>query len=166
MGRPLREVYPHATRWQVLKWKVSEFLKLCVRIITWTGATGAILYTTFLAGAYFNPVVSYATQEKEVLVKADTPDAPVLDRIAGCESQGDRKSKGAQYGKDGQVIVRANTNGSVDIGRYQINEKVWGAKATELGLNLFVEADNKKMAEWIYANKGTEPWYPSKACWN
>jgi len=60
--------------------------------------------------------------------------------------------------------MRANTNGTVDIGEYQVNGFYWGKKASELGLDLTKEADNKKMAEWIYANKGTGDWYSQK-CW-
>ena len=156
MGKPLHQVYPHATKWQVLKWKVQEFLKKCLRVLTWTGLTASILYGTFMAGAYFNPVISYAVQEK--ILEVDSQ-APVMDRIAKCESTN------THFGKNGQVLVRGNTNNSVDVGRYQINEKVWGTKATELGYNIFDEKENKEMAYWIYKNHGTEPWYSSEKCW-
>jgi hypothetical protein len=60
--------------------------------------------------------------------------------------------------------MRANTNKTVDIGRYQINS-VWNKKASELGLDLTIEADNEKMAYWIYENRGTGDWYSSEKCW-
>ncbi len=163
MGRQLRDVYPHATKWQVFKWKVSEFVKKCVRVTVKVGMVGGASYALFMAGAYFNPTIVTAYQDK--IVEADVA-APVLDRIAGCESEGVSSSKGSHYGKDGQVRVNANSNGSVDIGKYQINQRVWGAQATKLGYNLFVEKDNEDMAKWIYQNKGTEPWYSSKECWS
>lgn len=158
MGRPLRDVYPHATRWQVFKWKVQEFLKKVLRFVTLTGITAGVLYATFMAGAYLNPVVSYATQE--VLVPTDG-EIPVLDRIARCES-GD-----SHFDKSGQVLVRGNTGDrkSVDVGRYQINVSYWGAKATELGYDIFTEKGNRDMALWIYKNRGTEPWHASSKCW-
>jgi len=96
---------------------------------------------------------------------------PILSRIADCESgerlQNGRAKKGTatHYAKNGQVKLNPNTNGSVDVGHYQINDDVWGKKATEMGLNIMVEKDNKAMAKWIYENRGTEDWYSSKKCW-
>jgi len=158
MGKQLRDVYPHATRWEVIKWRVQEFLKKVLRLVT----VGGLGYACFMAGSYFNPTKVTAFQEKIIETEVE---APVLDRIAGCESEGNRKSMGSHLGKDGQVRTNANTNGSVDIGKYQINQRAWGKKATELGLNLWEEADNEAMAKWIYKNRGTEDWYSSKKCW-
>jgi hypothetical protein len=108
-----------------------------------------------MAGAYLNPVVSYATQEKLVEVRGN---ALVMDRIAKCES-------GNTHFEKGQVLVRGNKNGSVDVGRFQINVSIWGAKASSLGYDIFTEKGNTEMAYWIYANHGTEPWYLSAKCW-
>jgi hypothetical protein len=52
------------------------------------------------------------------------------------------------------------------MGIMQIHLPIWGKKASEMGLNLAVEADNKKFGEWLYENYGTEPWVHSKHCWN
>lgn len=91
---------------------------------------------------------------KEVLVSEE---APVLERIALCES-------GGKHYKNGQVVFNANTDGTVDVGKYQINT-VWFKKATELGLDITREADNHAMAKWIYSNRGTGDWSASQACW-
>lgn len=90
-------------------------------------------------------------------VRADEEEMPaVLARIAKCES-GDR-----HYKENGDVVLSKD---KADIGRYQIRVTVWGQDAHRLGYNLFDEKDNQKMAEWIFENHGTEPWYSSKACW-
>lgn len=104
---------------------------------------------------YSTPV--YADRE---VIKEITKEAPVLARIARCES-GNK-----HVGSNGQVILNANNNGSVDIGVMQINERIWGKKATELGLNLWVEKDNRAFAQYLYENFGSEPWIWSKGCWN
>ncbi len=97
-------------------------------------------------------------------------EAPVLQRIGDCES-GQRKANGTavpgsatQYGKDGQVIVTFNNNGTHDTGKYAINS-IWGKKATAMSLDLTNEADNYAMAKWIYENKGTSDWSASQKCW-
>lgn len=113
----------------------------------------------YFGGAKLSSKVEYKQVEKEVVVEVPR-NAPVLARIAQCESN---KS---HYGKNGQVLVVGNTNKSVDVGYYQINMQIWGAKATELKLNLMVEEDNKKFGEYLYATLGTEPWVWSKKCWN
>lgn len=156
MGQPLRNIYPHATKFQVIKWKVSQFLKKLLRIITKLGLTAGILYATFLSGSYFNPQTVTAYQDKLI----ESTDFPIMDKIAKCESIT------GQLAKNGQVQVHANNNGTVDAGAYQINVQTWGAKATELGYNIFTAEGNKAMAMWIYKNKGTGPWSSSSNCWN
>lgn len=90
---------------------------------------------------------------------------PVLDRIADCESGNGTANSASQYAPSGQLLISPNTNGTVDIGKYQINS-VWFKQATAMHLDLTKEADNKAMAEWIYANKGTGDWSSSSHCWN
>lgn len=155
MGERLCDVYPYATRFEVFKFKVRKTFKYALRY----SMAGGMIYIAFIAGSYLNPIVTYAVQEKIVEVESE---APVLDRIAKCESN---KS---HFDKNGQVLVRGNNGDrtSVDVGKYQINMKHWGAKATELGLNLFDEKDNEKFAKYLYKNFGTEPWIHSKHCWN
>ena len=83
---------------------------------------------------------------------------PVLDRIAVCESNN------KHFDKNGQVLMRGNSNKTVDVGIFQINS-VWFSKATELGLDLTKEADNREFAKYLYTTRGTEDWVYSKKCW-
>lgn len=129
------------------------------KIIIWILVLGGV----YFLGARISSKVVYEQVEIEVTKEVEL-EAPVLDRIAGCESQGNRNSKGTHYDTNGQVLMRSNTNRTVDLGKYQINT-VWFKKATELGLDLTKEDDNKKMAEWIYANRGTGDWSASSKCW-
>lgn len=136
----------------VIRRFVRKMVKLTViAILIVVGA-----YSALQVGAKFYPHTVYAVQEKVVEV---VKEAPILAKIAKCES-GDN-----HYDKNGQVLLRGNTNKTVDVGRFQINS-VWFAKATELGLDLTNEDDNKKFAQWLYENRGTEDWKYSKACWS
>lgn len=108
-----------------------------------------LLAVVYALGATTNPVV------KAEVLPAGLP--PILAKIAKCESPNG-------HWKNGQVVINLNTNGTYDQGAYQINS-VWNKKATELGFNLAVEQDNQKMAEWIYANRGTGDWASSQNCW-
>jgi hypothetical protein len=114
-----------------------------------------VIYGICLTYNALNPSVIYTKAEviKEVPIKA-----PILERIFKCESGG------KHFDKNGQVLMRSNTNRTVDIGIAQINT-VWFAKASELGLDLTKEEDNRAMAQWIYENRGTGDWSASKKCW-
>jgi hypothetical protein len=150
-----QQIYPKRDgkgKFSSLKSKIIKFMKIVVGIVIVAG----VIFATYKIGGKYNPVT--VTEQKEVIV--EVVNAPILDRIATCESGG------KHYGKTGQVLMVGNQNGSVDVGKYQINVSVWGKKATELGLNLTDEKDNKAMAEFIYANRGTEDWYASKHCWS
>lgn len=135
------------TKWQ----KFKSFIKRMIRMLFILG----LLYLIFISGTYFKPVIKHVFVEREVIVETIPP---VMERIAMCES-------GGTHYKDGQVIFNANKNGSVDIGKYQINS-VWRKKATEMKLDLTKESDNEKFAMYLYHNFGTEHWYSSVKCWN
>ena len=128
--------------WKKIKW-------FSTRVFIGVGVS-FLLLGVYIAGAYGNPVV------KAELIKEGLP--PILAKIAKCES-GDN-----HFDKNGQVLMRSNTNRSVDLGKYQINS-VWFAKATELGLDLTLEADNEEFAIWLYRNRGTGDWSASANCW-
>lgn len=136
--------------------------KQFVKFMALTGITASVIYISFMSGAYFHPVVSYAQVEVQKIVE---PEYPVLNRIGGCESTGKASGIPTQTDKNGQVLTHANTNKTVDIGAYQINITVWGAKAHALGYDLSKLEGNKSMATWIYKNKGTGDWSASRQCW-
>lgn len=150
-GEPLKKIYPHATKWEIFKYKLVKFMNFSLK---------TIVIALSLAIAYqmgtLNPIVKTVFAEKIVEVETIPP---IMQKIARCESGGIHK-------KNGQVIFNSNTNKTVDIGKYQINS-IWNKKATELGLDLTIEKDNEKFAMWLYKNYGTSPWDSSrKACWN
>lgn len=153
-GKLLREIYPHATRFQVFKYNLKKFF----RKLFITVSAGGVIYAAFFVGGTFNPQVNYIQAEAVIKIPV------VMQRISGCETKGDPNIKGTHIGKSGQVVMNANTNDTVDVGLYQINT-VWFKKATELGLDITKEADNEKMALWIYENRGTGDWSSSASCW-
>jgi hypothetical protein len=150
-GKRLKDVYVGATKWQVFKYRVMVWFRRLVLL----SILGGIGWFVFTMGSLLNPSVVYTKAEviKEVPIKA-----PILEKIFVCESGG------KHFDKNGQVLMRSNTNRTVDIGIAQINT-VWFAKATELGYDLTIEKDNRAMAQWIYENRGTEDWSASKKCW-
>jgi hypothetical protein len=92
-----------------------------------------------------------------VSIDSDSKVPALLQRIGYCES-GNR-----QYDANGNVMRgRVNSN---DIGKYQINQTIWGSKAAELGYDIYTEAGNTAMALFIFNSLGSRPWYPSEYCW-
>lgn len=134
--------------------KVKVFFKELFKLNLGFGLIALVLSTTYTLGGVNNPKKVYADRFVPTQL-----DSPIMDRIAYCESSN------SQFDSTGQVLVRPNTNHTVDIGKYQINS-VWNKKATELHLNLFLEQDNKTMAYWIYNNRGTQDWLASYKCWS
>lgn len=149
--KKLCQIYPHATKFQVFKWKLRKIIR---KTVIASFAVG-LLYGMYNLGAYFTPKIVYATVEKPVEVEKDIP---VLEKIKQCESGG------TQYAKNGQVLIKVNTNKTVDIGIMQINS-VWFAKAHELGYDLTKQDDNIAFGKWLFENYGSSPWGASQKCW-
>lgn len=122
------------------------------------------MYGFFYAGQELRPEVSHA--------EPTTVIAPILQKIAKAESHSSHfctaeliKVGLCAKGERGQVLTNPNTNGTVDIGKYQINTYYWGAIAADMGFNLTLEADNEAFAIWLFENYGSEPWSASKNNW-
>lgn len=99
--------------------------------------------------------------EKTIIQEPKQEIPEVMVRIAKCES-------GNKHFEKGQVLVRGNavSRSSVDVGRWQINNAIWGKKASEKGFDIFSEQGNEDMAMFLYETYGTEPWVHTKKCWN
>ena len=130
--------------WKKIKW-------FCKRVVIGVGVCFIAL------GLYVGGQVNVKLPELIPVVEAEDTLAPILERIAKCESP-------SGHTKNGKVVFARNTNGTTDIGKFQINT-IWLPQAAELGLNLSVEEDNTKFAEWLYANRGTSDWFSSSKCW-
>ncbi len=148
----LRDIYPHATGWQVFKFRVRRFF---YRLFVVLGII-IILGITAVTARELAPVTVYADKE---VIKEIEKESPVLARIGQCES-GNK-----QFAPSGQVLIHINKNGTYDQGRYQINS-IHNALATKLGFNLATEEGNTNFAKWMYANKGTGDWESSRHCWS
>lgn len=120
---------------------------------------GTYSYTTFSEAntVYAQNIIVQAPKESK---------AAVMQRIAGCESEGNRNAKGKQFNANGTIVTNVNTNGTVDVGKYQINmQKAHIVAMAKLGLNPFTEEGNEAYAMYLYENEGTGDWSSSRSCW-
>lgn len=148
--------------WRDKKGKFSSFKAAVKKFfvgVAYTAVGVTLLFIAFTTGA-----ATFSTSKVEAIYTPVAMSSAVLSRIADCESGNGKVGSATQFAPSGQVQMHWNANGTVDVGKYGVNT-VWFKKATELGLDLTKEADNQKMAEWIYLNRGTGDWYSSAHCW-
>ena len=90
---------------------------------------------------------------------------PLLKRIASCEDFGVPGKEPIEFLPDGSVL-RGKINPD-DVGLGQINLPTWGAKAIQIGLNLYTYEGNLAMMKWIYLNdpRHEQNWSWSESCW-
>jgi len=161
-GERMRDVYPYATRWEVCKYKAM----IAARKASMIGIVAAAVYGGVKGDQLFNSnTVAYAQVIKVVQVQPGR--APVMQRIADCES-GDHGKRGSarQFMPNGDIVVHYNTDGSSDVGEWQINQSPEHIKIeARMHFDVLTEAGNEAMATWIYQNEGTGPWKSSQACW-
>lgn len=78
-GKPLRKIYPYATKWQMFKYRLRKFFR---KVLIALGLSLAMALI-FQLGGMLNPALQYHTVE--AIKEVETP-SPVLERIAKCES--------------------------------------------------------------------------------
>lgn len=119
--------------------------------------------TVLFVSLAITPSVTTYAQGEIVMV---TPQTPILDRIADAESGGCKPGQGHQFNSNGTPVTHVNKDGSVDVGKYQINLSVSHLnEMTKLGFNPLTEEGNTAYAKWLYANRGTMDWQASAGCW-
>lgn len=97
--------------------------------------------------------LSYTKERVQELVREAFPDAPIMLKVAKCESQFMQHAYNP-------------TNGSHDGGVYQISQKYHGKRMEELGLDPYDVKDNIAYARILYDEQGLAPWIWSKNCWS
>ncbi len=94
--KPLREVYAHATRWQVLKYAfVWIFMRRALHVAMFVGFSVGV----YNAGRYFNPVTVYADKhidDSEAMLEAkiDGLREGVVDTLMKCEGAAYKEADG------------------------------------------------------------------------
>lgn len=97
--------------------------------------------------------VSYSKERVQELIKEAFPDAPIMLKVAACES--------------GFLQHAYNpTNGSHDGGVFQISQKYHGQRMEKLGLDPYDVKDNIAYARILYDQNGLRDWSASKHCWS
>ncbi|MBC7981606.1 hypothetical protein H7X65_00850 [Candidatus Parcubacteria bacterium] len=90
-------------------------------------------------------------------VKVYFSDAPIMQKIAYCES------RNRQYSKDGSTL-RGVVN-SRDVGIFQVNEKYHLSDSKKMGIDIHTVDGNLEYARHLYESQGTQPWSSSRPCW-
>lgn len=125
----------------------------------------ALALATVLSGGNATPV-AHAQAVTQPMPKAQSvqqyietyfADEPVMIAIAGCESNF------RQYDIDGTILKNDHSSAK---GIFQIMTSVHGARAADLGLDLYTMQGNAAYAKYLYDQSGTAPWNASKACWS
>jgi hypothetical protein len=138
------------SKWQIFCYKTKKWYKRTLLV-------GALVSSIGWSFA-FGTMTKMAAADSKVIYVQSTSTPAVMARIAKCESGG------SQYNKSGQVLININTNGTTDIGLYQINS-VHNAQATKLGYDLTKKSDNEAYAMYLYETQGTGDWISSAKCW-
>ena len=90
-------------------------------------------------------------------VASEFRDAPIMLEVAYFES-GLR-----QVNADGSLV--RGIKHPPDVGVFQINEAVHGAKAKAMGIDLHTLEGNVKFARYLYDTEGLIPWATSRSGW-
>ena len=106
----LRDIYPHATKWQVMKWKFRKFVRFILKTTAIGGVTGGALYLAFFLGQYTVPATIYAERIDNMPWKVEQLKNDVVNQIKSCESGGHKE-------EDGLIIL--DTNNKMSIGQLQ-----------------------------------------------
>lgn len=143
-------------------------LSIFVLMASWSVGEKYPAYNTLFVANVFADEIPVSLMEKN---EVNRP--VILKKIATAES-GDSHYCTAAHVRQGcckkyeigTPLVCTNKNGTKDVGRYQLNTYFWGETAKKLGLNVYDEEDNQRMAEWIYDHHGTQPWHLSQHNWD
>lgn len=103
-------------------------------------------------------ITQYASNDVErVIEEVFGPDAPLMKRVAHCESSM------RQFDRNGVVISNPIT---ADRGIFQVNVEYHGDAAKKAGLNIYTLEGNVAYAKVLFDQSGVQPWSASRNCWS
>lgn len=150
--------------------------KIFVRKTTIVSLVAVIIACTYADTFFAGGLILVPKQAEAAEVIVGKPVAivpPILVAVGKAETHNDMycnddaiSRKWCKPAAKGTILVTTNTDGSVDVGGYAINNATWGSTATKLGYDIYTEEGNTQMAQWILNNYGTAPWYLSRGRWN
>ncbi len=118
-GEKLRDIYPYATKWQVIKFRTRRMARKALYFGKWAViGLGLLLIAFWLGGAkYSTEVVTF--KDREVVVdtltaKINQLKGALLDDLRSCESGGAPESAG---------LIVFDSNKQASIGSYQFQIK-------------------------------------------
>ena len=112
MGEPLKNIYPHATKWQVFKYKFALFMRKTLIVSMIVGA----VYGSFHIGrATTEPVFLQAEDKSKAMFmsKVDKLKEEVANQLMACESAGHTEDDG---------IIIFDSNAKASIGNFQFQK--------------------------------------------
>lgn len=116
MGERLRDIYPHATKWQVFKWKVRKVIRrVCITVFAFS-----VLTLAGAVGSKYFPEVVYQAQAERIVEqdnftpKIDELKNKVVEDLRSCESAGHEED-------DGIIIFDSNSKASIGTLQFQKN---------------------------------------------
>jgi len=170
----LRDIYPHATKFECLKFTVRSFLRKAVNRITWTALIASVAYGLFTAGTFSTFTVTNAITGTVGVVEPIVVDSmpkkieeikdEVVNTLLKCESAGHSE-------EDGILIYDDNSSGTLSrvnkpsIGQLQFKvttvqnyEKIRSGKVLTNKEAVILALDTeqaKELAKWIiFEQKG------------
>lgn len=157
-GQRLRDIYPHATKWQVFKYRVGQFTRKVVIL----SFASLILFTTFKVGSYSGATTVYAVPENSLQNKVEELKSELLDTIESCESA-------SKHEDDGIIVFDSNNKASIGTFQFQkatvihyyktlFNKDITGKEAVLIALD---SSKARELAKEIVFNspKGLSNWY-------
>lgn len=161
-GTRLRDIYPHATKWQVLKWKITKFFRRLVLISFCIG----VMWGAFKIGSVVSADTVYIAENKKTDTtlsnKIEELKQEVVSKIKNCESNGlnedyglvtfdpDKSGKEANIASYGLLQFKKPT--VIQYVKQLRNKDITGKEAISLALN---EKEATQLAyEVIFKVKG------------
>lgn len=104
LGQRLKDIYPHATRFQVLRWRFNRFMS---KVIIIGGFIGYVA-SAYMIGQMGNPEPVLA-QTDTFNSRVETLKNEVVEKLAGCEANG--------FTSDDAPII-LDSNKEISLGRW------------------------------------------------
>lgn len=158
----LRDIYPHASKWQVFKFKIRSMVRSTLNWITIASVAYMAFWGVYKMGSNQTSIV-FADREviKEIdtlSVKVAALEKEVIDELSACESAGHSEEDGIIIFDDNRAGTLSKVN-KASIGQFQFKvttvqhyEKLRSGKVLTNKEAVIIALDTEKaadLAKWI-----------------
>ncbi len=118
----LKDIYPHATKWQVFKYRVRRFVRKVIQLFVLGSVISGVIAIAFFYGKYGESKTALADNVDSLTSKIDSLKNDVVNQIAECETgNANQDTAIVKYDNNSHGTLKGKNIASIGVLQFKVD---------------------------------------------